>query len=205
MKSSTAAVAFASLLATSAHAAPIELGFSFDGCFIVSANGSDSLAISSGSWLGGELGNGQGHYQFGELSRITTGPLAAGIFPIIAPSAQPLSIDLAGSHLDGTVRWSQLDDTRRELSGVLTINHTVGFGADYVPGGTSEIDLDLMFEGGPPQSFDRILAGQQNLGLVLVSWGTIQPDQSPVSTPEPWSLVLLGTALVGTVVLRKSR
>jgi hypothetical protein len=214
-----AALLVAALLVPGAAlSAPITLGSAFDGGFAMTPGGQDSLVIREETRIAGPLGNGQGIYLFGGGWSVTTGPLVAGIFPIIAPRAQDLIIEDVvppgyvpsssllpfpplGNHLDGTVLWSQLDSAQSVLSGVLTINHAVGFGDDYVPGGTSQIDFNLVFAAGFPQSFDWVLAGH-NAGLVLVTHGTIQPDQAPIPTPEPWSLLLLGTALIGSAAVR---
>lgn len=221
MKTAGAMLFAALLVPGGASSAPIKLGIAFDGGFAMTPGGQDSLVIRDETRIAGPLGNGQGIYLLEGGWSVTTGPLVAGIFPIIAARAQFLSVDdlvpagsvpsrsllpwpPMGNHLDGTVLWSQLDSAQSKLSGMLTIDHVTGFGDDYVPGGTSKIDFDLSFAAGFPQSFDWVLAGH-NAGLVLVTNGTIQPDQSPIPTPEPWSLVLLGTALAGGIAARRYR
>jgi hypothetical protein len=185
----TAAILLAATIlgvACSATASPIILGLSDDGCFLVAKASPDSLLVSSNTGLGGS------NYTLGLMSQALAGPLAGTALPLAANS-QTLSLELAGSHLDGLVQWATLDKSGK-LDGVF----------DWSTG-TGAISLNLFFEGDPSQSIAGLLAGRTGApALMLVSWGEVTPQSQAAPEPSTFAL-LVGSLLASAAMYRFNR
>jgi len=142
---------------------------------------------------------------FGAMSG-TAGPEGSGVFPITSGGTETVSYTGTTDSLIGTVTWPDIKDNTTspqfDVDAFLTVTSRSGsptFTSDFPVGSKAEIDFTVTV----PETLTS-LAGQPAWSTIYGSFssGEIVPD-APV--PEPASLSLLGSALIGLGLLSRRR
>lgn len=196
-------------LATVANASQITLGANDESQYDFTGNPPAAVQFGVGNpivghsagFFGGDFGN----YSFGSMPFTAAGPQDGGNFPTAATQIFSWTAS-DGDTIGGPVHWSLLKDNspNPDLIGTLDISWLLGdadFTSAFGVGPTANIDLVLVGKL-PDSPFIDTLASDGGQAWYAISAGQVQPVPGSSSVPEPTTLLMIGSALLGFGLVR---